>query len=384
MSVRARRRAIKAGALLLAIWLPLMAVTPLAGASPLRLPSRTAVRTSVLGFMSRLTGEHQAPPKTPHQQRGTAAGKPHQVPAAATRAVARARGHKRGKGRGQVPLYRVHAPKKRRDTTGGAIGVSHFNPRTSTLVDTKSTATSDLYRNTDGTYTRHVYAAPVNYQTSAGTWAPIQTGLVAVSGGGWREAANSVGVSFAARAGSTGLGSLVFGGTSERSFGVGFGLAGAAAVPGTATGPSVTYPAVLPATDLVETTTAVQDQRVAHPAPGAGARQLGIPAAAERADPRVAARRVGRAEGRGGHRGGDDPRRPGYRRLRHHRHHRGGHPGHLPAGDVPGRAGPAGVDPGRLAGQLRPGVPGNGGPVAEHHDHRQHVGDLPQRGRLLR
>lgn len=255
--MRARRRAIKAGALLLAIWLPLMAVTPLAGASPLRLPSRTAVRTSVLGFMSRLTGEHQAPPKTPHQQRGTAAGKPHQVPAAATRAVARARGHKRGKGRGQVPLYRVHAPKKRRDTTGGAIGVSHFNPRTSTLVDTKSTATSDLYRNTDGTYTRHVYAAPVNYQTSAGTWAPIQTGLVAVSGGGWREAANSVGVSFAARAGSTGLGSLVFGGTSERSFGVGFGLAGAAAVPGTATGPSVTYPAVLPATDLVETTTAV-------------------------------------------------------------------------------------------------------------------------------
>jgi hypothetical protein len=69
-----------------------------------------------------------------------------------------------------VPLYRVHAPKKRQDTTGGAIGVSHFNPKTSTLIGTKSTATSDLYRNTDGSCTKHVYAAPVNYQTSAGSW----------------------------------------------------------------------------------------------------------------------------------------------------------------------------------------------------------------------
>ena len=197
------------------------------------------------------------PPKTPRQQAGTAAGRPHDVPAAVTRAVAHARGHRPGKGRGQLPMYRVHRPKVRKFTTGAALGVGHFNARTSTLIGSKSTATTDWYRNADGTYTRHVYAVPVNYQTSSGTWAPIDTQLTAVAGGGWRETANSVRASFAAQADAESLGSLVFGSGNNGPFGLSFGLAGAASSPGTASGSSVTYPAVLPDTDLVETTTAV-------------------------------------------------------------------------------------------------------------------------------
>jgi RHS repeat-associated protein len=246
-------------AMLLALSLPLMAAAPAAYASPLelKLPARSSVRSSVMDLLSWLTGDHPVPPRTPHQERGTAAGKAHEVPAARTRAVARARGHRRGRGHGQLPAYKVHKPKVRKYTTGGAIGVSHFNPKTSTLIAAKSTATADLYRNADGTYTRHVYAAPVNYQTSSGTWAPIQTGLVAASGGGWREAANSVGVSFAAQASGSSLGAMTFGGQDGGSFGLAFGLAGAAAAPGTAADASVRYPAVLPDTDLVETSTAV-------------------------------------------------------------------------------------------------------------------------------
>jgi hypothetical protein len=242
---------------LLVVWLPLMATSPAADAAPLKMPSRAGIRAALDDVGRFVAGDHQKVPKTPRQQTGTAAGRPHQVPQAVTRAVARARGHRAGRGRGQLPAYRVHAPAKRRFTTGAAAGGGHFNASTSTLIGSKSTATSEVYKNADGTFTRHVYAAPVNYQTSAGTWAPIDTRLVAAAAGGWHEAANSVGVTFAASSAAPALGSLRFGGGNQPSFGLSFGLAGAAGSPGTASGSSVTYPGVLPDTDLVETSTAV-------------------------------------------------------------------------------------------------------------------------------
>lgn len=118
-------------AMLLALSLPLMAAAPAAYASPLelKLPARSSVRSSVMDLLSWLTRDHPVPPKTPHQERGTAAGKAHEVPAAATRTVARARGHRRGRGHGQLPAYKAHKPKVRKYTTGGAIGASHFNRR---------------------------------------------------------------------------------------------------------------------------------------------------------------------------------------------------------------------------------------------------------------
>jgi RHS repeat-associated protein len=252
-----RSRITRATVILLAVWLPLMAISPAANAAPLKFLSRSQVRSGIDRVLAFLDGSHQPTPLTPRQQTGTAAGRPHEVPAAITRAVARASGHGPGTGSGQLPAYQVHQPKVHQFTTGAAIGTGHFNAQTSTLIASKSTATSDWYQNADGTYTRDVYAAPVNYQTSSGAWAPINTQLVPAAGGGWREAANSVGASFAAQASAASLGSLVFGGQNNGSFGLSFGLAGAADSPGTASGSSVTYPSVLPDTDLVETTTAV-------------------------------------------------------------------------------------------------------------------------------
>jgi RHS repeat-associated protein len=252
-----RRRLTRGVVILLAVWLPLMATSPAADAAPLKLPTRAGIRSAVDDMARFVAGRHQPSPKAPRQQTGTAAGRPHEVPRAVTRAVARARGHRPGKGHGQLPLYRVRVPEKRKFTTGAAAGAGHFNARTSTLIGSKSTATSDWYQNADGTFTRHVYAAPVNYQASSGAWTPIDTRLVGVAGGGWHEAANSVGVTFAAQAGAATLGSLTFGGGNDASFGLSFGLTGAAGSPGTASGSSVTYPGVLPDTDLVETSTAV-------------------------------------------------------------------------------------------------------------------------------
>jgi hypothetical protein len=252
-----RPRFTRAVVLLMAVWLPLMAAAPPANAAPLKFLSRSQVRAGIDSVLAYLDGSHQPTPKTPLQQTGTAAGRAHEVPAAVTRAVAHATGSQPGQGRGQLPAYEVHQPQAHTFTTGAAIGASHFNAQTSTLIASKSTATSDWYRNADGTYTRDVYAAPVNYQASPGAWSPISTQLVPATGGGWHEQANSVGVGFAAQAAATSLGSLAFGGQNNGSFGLSFGLAGAASSPGTASGSSVTYPGVLPDTDLVETATAV-------------------------------------------------------------------------------------------------------------------------------
>ena len=67
--------------------------------------------------------------------------------------------------------------------TGSAIveGQQYFDAQTSKLVKSGMTANTDLYQNTNGTYTKKVFADSVNYQTAAGTWTPINTNLVANS-----------------------------------------------------------------------------------------------------------------------------------------------------------------------------------------------------------
>jgi RHS repeat-associated protein len=227
-----------------------------ASATQLTMPSRAEVRSSAEHFWAWVTGSHAPPVKTPTQETGTASGPSHQVPAAITRA-GRGSGHAPGRGPGQLPAYAVHGPQARTFVTGPAPGRDTFSPATSKIVTSSSTATSDLYRNADGSYTRHVYASPVNYQTSSGAWAPIDTGLAGGTDGRWHERANSLAVSFAPRADNPTLGSVAFGNANAASSGLSFGLAGAAAVTGTAAGPQVTYPGVLPNTDLIEMDTAV-------------------------------------------------------------------------------------------------------------------------------
>jgi YD repeat-containing protein len=237
----------------MAVSMPLM-LSGVAGASApghVHLPSATSVRATVDHLVDDLLGRHAPVPTVPRQASGTAAGKPHSVPAAVTRAVENAVGREAGKGRGQVAPYESHEPAARRFTTGPATG--GFNPKTSKPVASATTASSDLYRNADGSYTQKSYAGVVNYRTASGAWAPIDTGLVASGSGRLAERANSIAVSFATRGSSSSLGSLSNDGGVES---LSVALEGASDVPGSAAGSSVIYDGILPDTDVAQTATA--------------------------------------------------------------------------------------------------------------------------------
>ncbi len=182
----------------------------------------------------------------PAQQTGTARGLHHYVPASAT-AGHRDRGHRPGRGHGQLPAFRRHGPASATTKTRPFIGngAHSFNPATSKPLMSRATATSTLYRNADGSYTRHVYSGPVNYRTG-GTWHPIDIRLVHGSGGRLREAANSFTISLAQKASSPSLVSVGFTPSEQASY----GLAGARPVTAVSTATTATYSSVLPHTDL--------------------------------------------------------------------------------------------------------------------------------------
>lgn len=191
---------------------------------------------------------HATSLSVPVQQSGTAAGKPHHVPAAATRA-GRGTGGRPGKGAGQLRAFAVHGRTARRVSTGPGFGNgSHsFNARTSSRVASRSSATSTLFRNADGTYTRMVYAGPVNYRAPDGTWQPVNTTLQRGSDGRYHQEANSFKLSLAGQAGESDLVNVGFDGGS----GVSYALSGARNVQASVSGPTARYPGVLPGTDLV-------------------------------------------------------------------------------------------------------------------------------------
>jgi len=185
--------------------------------------------------------------RLPVQQSGSARGLPHYVPASATRGH-RGRGHPRGRGHGQLPPFKLHGPAKRTTKTPRYIGngANSFNPRTSKPIMSKATATSTLYRNADGSYTRHVYPEPVNYRTANGAWHSINIRLVRGSSGRLRETANSMSLSLARKASDPSLVSLGFSPSEQ----VTYRLLGAAPVVAANTANTATYSAVLPYTDL--------------------------------------------------------------------------------------------------------------------------------------
>ena len=247
---RVRRMATGTGMLALAV--------PLAwpggvGGQHLTVPTASSVRSGVVRLADWVSGDTAPPPTVPVQQTGTAAGKPSLVPASATRGLAHVTGQAPGRGKGQLPQWAAHGP------GGSATGtftagstVRGFDPATSTLVAAGMTAESDLYKNADGSYTSKVWSARVNYQTAAGSWAPIDATLVQGSGSRWQEKANSLAVSFAASGSDASLASL---GNASGSQQVSFSLAGAANVAASASGSSLTYAGILPGTDVTETAT---------------------------------------------------------------------------------------------------------------------------------
>src|SRR5271166_3909683 len=143
---RSPHRAYRLPAVVLGIWLPLAGLAPAASAIPVHWPALPF--TTLTAW---LTGDTAPSPKLPVQETGTAAGRPHLVPASATRSVSKAAGHAPGRGPGQLPAYAPHPPSGHTLVTGPAAtdGSTSFSPQTSTLVASGSTATSSLYRNKD-------------------------------------------------------------------------------------------------------------------------------------------------------------------------------------------------------------------------------------------
>ena len=242
-----------AGTGVLALALPL-AWQSGAGGQHLGLPPAASIRSEAVRLADFVTGTSSPAPKVPAQQSGTAAGGKHRVPASQTQGLWHVTGHAPGKGKGQLPEWTAHSPAMSPSGTfTSRSSVRGFDPATSTLVQSGTTAQSDFYQNADGSYTRKVWSVPVNYQTSAGTWAPIDETLVPGSAGRWQEKANSVAVSFAAAGGGTTLASLAVPGGAQQ---VGFSLAGAGDVAAAASGSAVSYQGILPDTDVTETATA--------------------------------------------------------------------------------------------------------------------------------
>ncbi len=190
------------------------------------------------------------------QQAGTAAGQPHEVPAASTQGLKHVTGHAPGTGKGQLPVW---APRARSAVSGsgtyttGSPSSAGYNPHTSTLDQSGTTEQSDLFKNADGSFTRKVWPVPVNYKTSSGAWAAIDPSLVQGTGGRWQEKANSLAVNFAASGSDPALATLALPGGSQQ---VSFSLAGAGNVAAAASGSAVTYPGILPGTSVTETATA--------------------------------------------------------------------------------------------------------------------------------
>jgi RHS repeat-associated protein len=183
-------------------------------------------------------------PGTPRQATGTAANRPHYVSAAATRAKTGS-GRPPGTAVGQLPEYKPYTAKVTPHPTGHQSGAQSFDPATSTRMAGGTSAQSTVYHNADGSYTRHTYGEPVNYRAPDGSWQPISTTL-SVDGSRLRNGANSFGLSLARTAVDPAVATFTAGGHS-----IGYGLRGAADVPASVSGSTVTYPGVLPDTDLV-------------------------------------------------------------------------------------------------------------------------------------
>ena len=247
-----RLRRVATGTGMLALAVPL-AWPSGAGGQHLDVPSAASVRSGVIRLADWMSDKATPAPTVPVQPAGTAAGGKHLVPVSQTRGLKHAAGHAPGQGKGQLPAWAAHGPSGAASGAYKAPGpVSGFNAATSTPVASATTATTELYKNADGSYTRKAWSGPVNYQTASGSWAPIDDTLAQGAGGRWQEKANSVNASFAAAASDSSLAAAT---SADGSQQVSFALAGAGNVAGSASGASVTYPGALPETDVTETAT---------------------------------------------------------------------------------------------------------------------------------
>jgi RHS repeat-associated protein len=222
--------------------------------SAIALLAATLLLTDVGASMSALSTKrdavHHAQP-APRQAWGSAAGQPHLA------GSPRRRPPVPKTLRSRYPLRPAAAapqPKPNRaEVTPAPARPARFDPRASRLLPERHGAYDRTYANPDGNLTTELSTEPVNYRRPDGSWAPIDTRLVPqddaaarAATGGWRNAADAVGVRLAGRADTPELASLAVDGGHA----VGFGLADAAGVAGRVKGSTVTYPDALPGVDL--------------------------------------------------------------------------------------------------------------------------------------
>ncbi|MFE7132864.1 LamG-like jellyroll fold domain-containing protein, partial [Streptomyces sp. NPDC057638] len=195
------------------------------------------------GGMPEARAAEPRPAKGPAQQWGSAEGREAVV---------------KGPGNTEVPLsqrakyplrQQTARPSPRRNTaevgTPPAPRVTGFDRRTSREDATRRDEHSRTHVNADGTHTTEVATAPLHYRDPQGRWRPVTPRLTPAPGG-WRKAADSVPLTLARRADAAALATLTFP-TGES---LAYGLDGAAPAPGSGGGTRVSYPSVLPATDL--------------------------------------------------------------------------------------------------------------------------------------
>ncbi|WP_396447698.1 LamG-like jellyroll fold domain-containing protein [Actinomadura sp.] len=254
-----RSAAARRTAILLCVALALMATEQPALASEGMPEVSFAGITGMFGW---LTGEpvpHFG--RLPRQKSGTAAGRSHSATAGATRA-GRGTGREPGHGKGELPAYEAGGRKVPKGRSGhGSVG---FAKSTSRRDAAKSTATTDYYRNADGSYTREFAQQPINYPDGHGGWQPIDTTVRQGGDRRWHERANAFGVSFAPKASDARLAQV----EGEDGRRLAYALQGAAPVAPTVSGSVVTYPRVLPSTDLSmwPTATGMKESIVLHSA----------------------------------------------------------------------------------------------------------------------
>jgi RHS repeat-associated protein len=211
-------------------------------------------------------------PVVPVQQWGTAAGRPHRVPATATigrlagdqvvhepvtrhvTLAAQLTGTRRPRGAlpGEITPERLTFPVRGRRTdilrpaaAHPAGTVAGYSQKTSRLIPRATGASRMVFANADGTRTAFEYQSPVSYQIPDGRWHPISTVLMRTRDG-WAQRAAARPERFGRTAASNPLATFpVAAGQS-----VGLSLAGAAPAGAVVSGSSISYPGARPGGDL--------------------------------------------------------------------------------------------------------------------------------------
>jgi RHS repeat-associated protein len=146
-----------------------------------------------------------------------------------------------GDGIGALPAAAAPTTAQQTTTTVRHTG---FVAGVSKRIPSAASATSDVYQNPDGSYTRRVYQHPINARTADGAWTPIDTTLQ--RGGDGRLRAGQGVADLAGHANDPALVTIQL----DESHALSYGLAGAADVAPVVKDDTAVYPEVLPGVDL--------------------------------------------------------------------------------------------------------------------------------------